>query len=135
MSERRWIKKYPNRRLYDTAECRYITLADIRRLIVENIDFVVTVKRTREDITRSIVMQVLADQELGREPLMSEDFLLLVIQSHGGAIQGEVSTHLERSLKLFLARRQFFGGGPLLRDPKPAEAAGAGSCTVGNEAA
>jgi polyhydroxyalkanoate synthesis repressor PhaR len=125
MSERRWIKKYPNRRLYDTAEGRYITLADVRRLVVENIDFVVTVNRTREDITRAILMQVFVEQELGREPLMTEDFLLLVIQSQGGAIQPEVSTHLEQSLKLFLGRRQFFGGGPLLRDPKAAGAAGA----------
>ena len=122
MSELRSIKKYPNRRLYDTTEGRYIKLDDIRRLVIEGIYFVVTDRKTREDITHSILMQVLAEQELGGEPLMSEDFLLLIIRSYGGAIQAEIGTHLEQSLKHFLARRQFFGGGPRLGDPKSAEA-------------
>ena len=63
MSEARVIKKYPNRRLYDTVESRYITLADIRRLVVDKIDFVVVDKKTQEDITRSILLQVIAEQE------------------------------------------------------------------------
>jgi polyhydroxyalkanoate synthesis repressor PhaR len=74
MSEPRKIKKYPNRRLYDTVESRYITLADIRRLVIERIDFVVIDKKTQADITRSILLQVIAEQEHG-EPLMSRDFL------------------------------------------------------------
>ena len=70
MSEPRTIKKYPNRRLYDTVESRYITLADIRRLVIDRIDFVVMDKKTQEDITRSILLQVIAEQEHGGEPLM-----------------------------------------------------------------
>src|SRR5437588_4577750 len=63
MSEPRTIKKYPNRRLYDTVESRYITLADIRRLVIERVDFVVIDKKTQGDITRSILLQVIAEQE------------------------------------------------------------------------
>ena len=59
MSEPRTIKKYPNRRLYDTVESRYITLADIRRLVLERIDFVVVDKKTQGDITRAILLQVI----------------------------------------------------------------------------
>jgi len=61
MSELRTIKKYPNRRLYDTVESRYITLSDIRRLVIERIDFVVIDKKSQEDITRSILLQVIAE--------------------------------------------------------------------------
>ena len=63
MSDPRVIKKYPNRRLYDTVESRYITLADVRRLVVEKIDFVVVDKKNNADITRSILLQVIAEQE------------------------------------------------------------------------
>ena len=63
MSEPRVIKKYPNRRLYDTVESRYITLADIRRLVVDNVDFVVIDKKSQQDITRTILLQVIAEQE------------------------------------------------------------------------
>jgi len=101
MSEPRTIKKYPNRRLYDTVESRYITLADIRRLVIDRIDFVVIDKKTQEDITRSILLQVIAEQEQGGEPLMSRDFLSQVIRSYGGAMQGVIGSYLEQSLKLF----------------------------------
>src|SRR5690606_34653363 len=63
MNESRVIKKYPNRRLYDTVESRYITLADIRRLVMDKVDFVVIDKKSQEDITRSILLQVIAEQE------------------------------------------------------------------------
>ncbi len=101
MSELRTIKKYPNRRLYDTVESRYITLSDIRRLVIERIDFVVIDKKSQEDITRSILLQVIAEQEHGVEPLMSRDFLSQVIRSYGGASQGMIGSYLEQSLKLF----------------------------------
>jgi len=106
MSEPRVIKKYPNRRLYDTVESRYITLADIRRLVVEKIDFVVIDKKTQEDITRSILLQVISEQEHQGEPLMSQDFLSQVIRSYGGSMQGVVGSYLEQSLKLFNSQQQ-----------------------------
>ena len=101
MSEPRTIKKYPNRRLYDTVESRYITLADIRRLVIERIDFVVIDKKSQGDITRSILLQVIAEQEHGSEPLMSRDFLSQVIRSYGVATRGTVGSHLEQSLRQF----------------------------------
>jgi polyhydroxyalkanoate synthesis repressor PhaR len=102
MSEPRIIKKYPNRRLYDTVESRYITLGDVRKLVVERIDFVVVDKKSQEDITNSILLQVIAEQEHGGEPLMSRDFLSQIIRSYGGgAMQGLVGCYLEQCLKLF----------------------------------
>ncbi len=105
MTEPRIIKKYPNRRLYDTVESRYITLADIRRLVNEKIEFVVVDKKTGEDITRSILLQVIAEQETSSDPLMSQDFLSQIIRSYGGTMQGMVGDYLEQSLKLFTAQQ------------------------------
>jgi polyhydroxyalkanoate synthesis repressor PhaR len=106
MSEPRVIKKYPNRRLYDTVESRYITLSDVRKLVVDRIEFVVIDKKTQEDITRSILLQVIAEQEHGGEPLMSRDFLSQVIRSYGGQMQGMIGSYLEQSLKLFAQQQR-----------------------------
>jgi len=106
MSEPRVIKKYPNRRLYDTVESRYITLSDIRRLVLDKVEFVVIDKKTQHDITRNILLQVIAEQEHQGEPLMSQDFLSQVIRSYGGAMQGLVGSYLEQSLKLFMSQQQ-----------------------------
>ncbi|HEX3912428.1 MAG TPA: polyhydroxyalkanoate synthesis repressor PhaR [Steroidobacteraceae bacterium] len=102
MSEPRVIKKYPNRRLYDTVESRYITLADIRRLVVERIDFVVVDKKNSVDITRSILLQVIAEQENLAEPILSQEFMVSVIRAYGTGLQSQVSPHLEQSLKQLL---------------------------------
>jgi len=106
MSEPRVIKKYPNRRLYDTVESRYITLADIRRLVVDRIDFMVIDKKSQEDITRSILLQVIAEQEHAGEPVMSRDFLSQLIRTYGGAMNGVVGSYLEQSLKLFATQQR-----------------------------
>jgi polyhydroxyalkanoate synthesis repressor PhaR len=110
MSEPRTIKKYPNRRLYDTVESRYITLADIRRLVIERVDFVVIDKKSQGDITRSILLQVIAEQEHGGEPLMSRDFLSQVIRSYGAGARSLMGSYLEQSLKLFATHNA--GRGP-----------------------
>jgi polyhydroxyalkanoate synthesis repressor PhaR len=106
MSEPRVIKKYPNRRLYDTVESRYITLADVRRLVVEKIDFVVVDKKNNADISRSILLQVIAEQEHLAEPVLSQEFMVGVIRSYGTSVQGQVSPHLEQSLKQLLSQQQ-----------------------------
>ena len=106
MSEPRVIKKYPNRRLYDTVESRYITLADIRRLVVEKIDFVVIDKKSQDDITRTILLQVIAEQEHRPEPLLSREFLSQVIRSYGGPTQPVIGSYLEQSLKLFASQQR-----------------------------
>ncbi|HMK87940.1 MAG TPA: polyhydroxyalkanoate synthesis repressor PhaR [Steroidobacteraceae bacterium] len=127
MSDPRVIKKYPNRRLYDTVESRYITLADVRRLVVEKIDFVVVDKKNNADITRSILLQVIAEQEHLPEPILTQDFMVNVIRSYGSSVQSSVSGHLEQSLKQFLSqhpqardRPKSFGGSDAPR-PRPTD--------------
>jgi polyhydroxyalkanoate synthesis repressor PhaR len=116
MSEPRVIKKYPNRRLYDTVESRYITLADVRRLVVERIEFVVVDKKNNADITRSILLQVIAEQEHLAEPILSQDFMVNVIRAYGTNVQGLVSGHLEQNLKQIMSQ-QPQGRPPRIRSP------------------
>ncbi len=108
MSEPRTIKKYPNRRLYDTEESRYITLADIRRLVMEKIDFVVIDKKSGKDITHGILLQVISEQESSGDPIFSQDFLAQIIRSYGGNMQQFVGNYMEQSLKLFMNQQQQF---------------------------
>jgi polyhydroxyalkanoate synthesis repressor PhaR len=94
------IKKYPNRRLYDTTESRYITRADVQKMVIDRIDFVVVDKTTKEDITRTILLQIISQQEETQDPMMSRDFLSRVIRSHDRATNGMTASFLEQSLKL-----------------------------------
>ena len=105
-SDVRIIKKYPNRRLYDTQDSRYITLNDVRQLVLDGTDFEIIDKKTGEDITRSILLQVIAEQEQGDASIMSEDFLAQVIRSYSGNMNALVGGYLERSLSLFMAQQQ-----------------------------
>ncbi|MEM7764667.1 MAG: polyhydroxyalkanoate synthesis repressor PhaR [Pseudomonadota bacterium] len=98
----RTIKKYPNRRLYDTELSKYITLSHIRDLVLEKEQFVVIDKKSGEDITRSILMQVISEQEQQGEPVMTEDFLSQIIRTYGSAMPNVVSNYLEQSLRLFM---------------------------------
>lgn len=106
MSDPRVIKKYPNRRLYDTVESRYITLADVRKLVVDRIDFIVLDKKSQSDITRSILLLVIAEQEHSGEPVMSRDFLSHVIRTYGSPLHAMLCSYLEQSVKLFLAQQR-----------------------------
>ncbi|MEY2854467.1 MAG: hypothetical protein RL030_1599 [Pseudomonadota bacterium] len=106
MSEPRVIKKYPNRRLYDTVESRYITLADIRRLVVEYIDFVVIDKKSAHDITHAILLQVIADQEHQAPAMLSRDFLAHVIRGHAENAHGVLSSYLEQSIRTFSTQQR-----------------------------
>lgn len=110
MSKIRVIKKYPNRRLYDTEESRYITLSDVRDLVIERIDFQVIDKKTGEDITRTILLQVISEQESHGDPIMSEDFLAQVIRAYGTVMPGFMARYLEQSLRLFMSQQQFLRG-------------------------
>ncbi len=106
MAAPRIIKKYPNRRLYDSVESRYVTLQDIRRLVVSREEFVVVDKTTSEDVTRSVLLQIIADQEQHGAPLMSEDFLSQLIRSYGSSMHNLVSSYLEQGMKLLIAQQQ-----------------------------
>ncbi|MGH8222740.1 MAG: polyhydroxyalkanoate synthesis repressor PhaR [Woeseiaceae bacterium] len=110
MSTSRVIKKYPNRRLYDTEESRYITLSDIRDLVIRKIDFVVIDKKSGEDITRPILLQVISEQEQHGEAIMSRDFLSQIIRSYGKVMPGFMANYMEQSLKLFMTQQQHFRG-------------------------
>ncbi len=110
MTAARVIKKYPNRRLYDTEESRYITLADVKNLVIGKIDFLVIDKKSGDDITRSILLQVISEQELHGEPIMSQDFLSQLIRSYGSAMPGFIANYLEQSLKLFMTQQQNLRG-------------------------
>jgi polyhydroxyalkanoate synthesis repressor PhaR len=105
MSDPRVIKKYPNRRLYDTVESRYITLSDVRRLVVERIDFVVVDKKNNADITRSILLQVIAEQEHLPEPILSQEFMVNVIRLYGSPAHTQVGSHLEQALRAFVSQQ------------------------------
>ncbi len=110
MSTPRVIKKYPNRRLYDTEESRYITLSDIRDLVLNKVEFTVIDKKSGADITRSILLQVIAEQEQQGEAIMTEDFLSQVIRSYGKVMPGFMARYLEQSMRLFMTQQQTIRG-------------------------
>jgi len=105
MSEIRVIKKYPNRRLYDTVESRYITLDDVRRLVLDGVEFSVVDKRSQQDITRPVLLQVIAELEQRSGTVLSQDFLAQLIRSHDAGLEGVLSMYLEQSLRLFLREK------------------------------
>ncbi len=107
-SESRIINKYPNRRLYDTVISRYITLDEIRQLVLQNVDFKVIDKRSKENITRSILLQVILEQEEAGTPILREEVLTNIIRFYGDSMQHSVSHYLELSLQLFTDQQAQF---------------------------
>src|SRR6266853_1509826 len=97
----RLIKKYPNRRLYDTKTSVYITLADVKKLVVEGEEFQVVDAKTGEDLTRSILLQIILEEETAGAPMFSSDILTQFIRSYGNAMQGMLGAFLERNMQLF----------------------------------
>ena len=108
MTEKRVIKKYPNRRLYDTTESKYITLEDVRRLVIDGIPFCVTDKQTGEDITRNILLQIIIEREEAGAPLFTTDVLEQLIGFYGKSVQGAASNFIQQSLNLFSEQQQKF---------------------------
>ncbi len=108
MDTTRLINKYPNRRLYDTGSSRYITLEDVRQLVIEGEDFVVFDKRTGGDITRSILLQIISEQEEGGNPIFRTRVLRHIIRFYGDSMQGAMSSYLELSLEFFNEQQQQF---------------------------
>jgi polyhydroxyalkanoate synthesis repressor PhaR len=97
----RIIKKYPNRRLYDTDTSTYITLAEVKQLVMEHQQFVVRDAKTNEDLTRSILLQVILEEEAGGAPMFSEAALANIIRFYGHAMQGFMGSYLERNVQAF----------------------------------
>jgi polyhydroxyalkanoate synthesis repressor PhaR len=97
----RLIKKYPNRRLYDTKTSTYITLADVKQLVLQNEEFQVVDAKSNEDLTRSILLQIILEEETGGAPMFSSDVLSQFIRSYGNAMHGMLRGYLERNMQLF----------------------------------
>src|SRR5688500_7871871 len=99
----RIIKKYPNRRLYDTATSSYITLQDVKKLVLDNTDFKVEDAKTKEELTRSILLQIILEEE-SREgaPMFTSDVLCKIIRFYGHAMQGMMGNYLEKNIQTFV---------------------------------
>jgi polyhydroxyalkanoate synthesis repressor PhaR len=121
MTTERLIKKYPNRRLYDTEESRYITLAEVKDLVMRAIPFKVLDSQTEDDITRTILLQIIMDQEAGGSPMFTAAMLERFIRFYGDTAQAAFTTFLDQSLDLFLKQQRMFteqmqgvwGGNPM----------------------
>jgi polyhydroxyalkanoate synthesis repressor PhaR len=100
-SAQRVIKKYPNRRLYDTDTSTYITLAEVKQLVMEREPFVVRDAKSNEDLTRSILLQIILEEEAGGAPMFSEAALANLIRFYGHAAQGFMGNYLEKNVQAF----------------------------------
>jgi polyhydroxyalkanoate synthesis repressor PhaR len=101
MASLRIIKKYPNRRLYDTETSTYITLAEVKALVLGYKDFQVQDAKTGDDLTRAILLQIILEEESGGVPMFSTDMLANIIRYYGHAMQGLMGSYLERSIHTF----------------------------------
>lgn len=95
----RVIKKYPNRRLYDTDTSTYITLSEVKRLVMESEPFVVRDVKTGEDLTRNILLQIILEEEASGSPMFTAPVLANVIRFYGHAMQGFVGGYLEKNIQ------------------------------------
>ena len=102
----RVIKKYPNRRLYDTTTSTYITLADVKRLVMDAEPFVVRDAKSNDDLTRSILLQIILEEEAGGAPMFSEAALANIIRFYGQAMQGFMGSYLEKNVQAFTDLQQ-----------------------------
>ena len=100
-SAQRVIKKYPNRRLYDTTTSTYITLAEVRQLVMDHQNVVVRDAKTGEDLTRSILLQIILEEEAGGAPMFTEAVLANIIRFYGHAMQGFMGSYLEKNIQMF----------------------------------
>jgi polyhydroxyalkanoate synthesis repressor PhaR len=118
----RIIKKYPNRRLYDTETSSYITLQDVKKLVLAHVDFRVEDAKTKDDLTRSILLQIILEEETAGAPMFSSDMLSQIIRFYGNAMQGMMGTYLEKNIQTFMEiqkrlqdqSRQIYGQNPML---------------------
>ncbi len=97
----RLIKKYPNRRLYDTKTSSYITLADVKQMVLKQEEFQVVDAKSGDDLTRAILLQIILEEESGGMPLFSSELLSQLIRSYGNAMQGMMGSYLERNIRAF----------------------------------
>ena len=108
MSKIRIIKKYPNRRLYDTEISSYITIDEVRQLVVDGETFEVRDAKSGDDLTRSVLLQIISEHEERGSPLFTTQLLSQLIRFYGDSLQGFMGTYLERSLQAFVEQQQTF---------------------------
>ena len=122
----RIIKKYPNRRLYDTATSCYITLEDVKKLVLGQVEFKVEDAKTKEDLTRAILLQIILEEENGNgTPMFSSDALSQIIRFYGNAMQGMMGNYLEKNIHTFIEIQKklqeqsnaIYGGTPPMLNP------------------
>ena len=119
----RLIKKYPNRRLYDTKTSSYITLADVKQMVLKQEDFQVVDAKSGDELTRQILLQIILEEESGGVPMFSTDMLANIIRYYGHAMQGLMGSYLERSIFAFHeAQKRFQEQAQVLIPKVPAEA-------------
>jgi polyhydroxyalkanoate synthesis repressor PhaR len=114
----RTLKKYPNRRLYDTQTSSYITLADVKQMVLGAEEFEVRDAKTGEDLTRSILLQIILEEESGGVPMFSTPMLAQIIRFYGHSAQGMMGAMLEKNLQTFVELQSQFVGGqaPVLQN-------------------
>jgi polyhydroxyalkanoate synthesis repressor PhaR len=105
----RVIKKYPNRRLYDTQTSAYITLAEVKQMVLANEQFTVLDAKTGENLTRSILLQIILEEESGGMPMFSSEMLAQIIRFYGHAMQGFMGSYLEKNVQTFIELQQRMG--------------------------
>lgn len=98
----RMLKKYPNRRLYDSRTSSYITLADVKQMVLACEDFKVLDAKSNDDLTRSILLQIILEEESGGVPMFSTTMLANIIRFYGHSMQGLMGTYLEKNLMSFV---------------------------------
>jgi len=121
----RLIKKYPNRRLYDTQTSSYITLADVKDLVQKQEEFQVVDAKSSEDLTRQILLQIILDEEAAGAPMFSHDVLTQFIRFYGNAMQGMMGGYLEKNIHTFIEIQKklqeqssaIYGGTPPMLNP------------------
>jgi len=108
MAQIRIIKKYPNRRLYDTEISSYITLEEVRQLVTDGEQFEVRDAKSGEDLTRSVLLQIISEHEEHGQPMFTTNLLSQVIRFYGDSLQGFMGSYLEKSLQVFLDQQHQF---------------------------
>src|SRR5690606_29080822 len=108
MAQPRIIKKYPNRRLYDTEISSYITLEEIRQLVLDGESFEVRDAKTGEELTRSVLLQIISEYEDRGQPMFTTNLLSQIIRFYGDSLQGFMGSYLEKSLQIFLDQQHQF---------------------------
>jgi len=105
----RLLKKYPNRRLYDTRASSYITLADVKKMVLDNEQFEVRDAKSGDELTRSILLQIILEEESGGVPMFSSQTLAQIIRFYGHAMQGMMGLYLEKNLQTFVDLQRRMG--------------------------